>query len=119
MFICGVAGNIDSRDWTFDVTAGQYTTALKENRVSSVFPVHAVFRKDSPRYKNSKAPLPADNSYVSFQGFLNRIIYSDACGSQVPQQFVVDIENITFLGRATLPLSSKDSNGKLDHKSLQ
>lgn len=39
------------------------------------------------------------------------MVYPD--GSQIPQHFVVDIENITFLGRPTVPLSAKDSNGKL------
>ena len=65
MHITGVVSNIVQQTATFDILAGQWTSAFRHPRV---LPVCAMI-PDSPRWKERK-PIPAANSYVGVAGYL-------------------------------------------------
>lgn len=96
--ITGPATNINSNDAVFTIDAFQYTSQLKDDRKSSVLPVRAHI-PDNPRYKDKKKPIPSKNSYVSVVGFLSRI---DISASGFAEQFHMDVDSITFLGRQAI-----------------
>jgi len=57
-------------DNSFDINAAQYTSFYKAQRNLSMLPIRAHF--DEVRYKKKK-PLPANNTYVVVDGFLNDV----------------------------------------------
>lgn len=96
--ITGTAINANKDTSTFEVDSAQYTAALKNDRPFSVFPVRGLIPY-SHRYKKGK-PVPHNNTYVSFSGFLCRFTIDE---TGFPDRFYVDVENISFLGRPTVP----------------
>ena len=103
--VSGAAINSNKTAGVFDINAPQYTSHYKTNRTLSFLPVHAHF--NSNKYK-SKKPVPSNNTYVSFEGFLETI-ETDSTGH--PTSFHVSVDNINFLGRQTLTPSSTGNTG--------
>jgi hypothetical protein len=104
--ISGAAVNSNKSSSFFEVNASQYTSHYKDNRGLSVLPIRAHF--NSNKYK-SKKPIPSDNTYVSMEGFLEDI-ETDASGRVT--MFHVSVDNINFLGRATLSPSVASGTGE-------
>ncbi|RDB29439.1 hypothetical protein Hypma_015706 [Hypsizygus marmoreus] len=98
--VSGTVKNIKTDDATFEIDAAQYTTPLKDKRGDSTFPLH-VFIPSSPRYKTK--PVPKPNSTVFVTGFLTG---TDISQSGEANRFHIEMDNITFLGRSTLPLQT-------------
>ena len=103
--ISGAAINSNKAASSFDVNASQYTTHYKNHRNLSVLPVQAHF--NSNKYRTKK-PIPSNNTYVSFKGFLDNI-ETDSTGHATT--FHVSVNNINFLGRATPSPSATGNAG--------
>jgi hypothetical protein len=92
-------------DNSFDINAAQYTSFYKAQRNLSMLPIRAHF--DEVRYKKKK-PLPANNTYVAVDGFLNDVDMDPNTG--IPSIFHINIDNISFLGKAVLPTVGQGGN---------
>jgi len=103
--VSGTAINSNKTGGFFEINAPQYTSHYKKNRALSYLPVHAHF--NSNKYK-TKEPIPSNNTYVSFEGFLEGID-TDSAGK--PTSFHVSVDNINFLGRATVSPSGTGNTG--------
>ena len=103
--VSGVAINSNKLDGFFDINASQYTAHYKNDHALSVFPVCTHF--NSNKYKTKK-PLPSNNSFVYIEGFLENIDY-DSTGHATT--FHVSVDNISFLGKATVSHSQTDNSG--------
>jgi len=90
--ISSAAINSNKTRGFFDINAPQYTSHYKTNRALSFLPVHAHF--NSNKYKTKK-PIPSNNMYVSFEGFLETI-ETDTTGHAT--SFHMSVDNINFLG---------------------
>lgn len=101
--VSGAAVNANKTDGFFEVNAAQYTSHYKNNRTLSILPVQAHF--SSNKYKTKK-PIPSNNTYVTIEGFLEDI-ETDMAGRVT--LFHVSVDNINFLGRATLSASTASS----------
>jgi hypothetical protein len=104
--VSGAAFNSNKTDGFFDINAAQYTSYYKSNRTLSNLPVRAHF--DLIKYK-AKRPIPSNNTYVSIEGFL-RDVETDAMGQAT--LFNMSIDNISFFGRAALPVSPAGGQGE-------
>ena len=94
---------------SFDVNATQYTSFYKTQHNLSTLPIRAHF--DKTRYKNKK-PIPANNTYVAVEGFLNNVKVDSNSGT--PTIFHINVDNISFLGKTVLPnVGQSGSQGKL------
>lgn len=100
-------------DKSFEINAAQYTSFYKTQRNLSTFPVRAHF--DDVRYKNKK-PIPANNSYVAVEGFLNDVEMDPSTGA--PSIFHISVDNISFLGKAILPTVGQSGNQGTNGKSV-
>lgn len=98
--VSGATLNSNKTSGSFDINAPQYTSYYKQNRTLSVLPVQAHF--NSSKYK-SKKPIPSNNTYVSFEGFLEDV-QTDSYGRAT--MFHVSVDNINFLGRSSLSPSA-------------
>ena len=94
--VSGAAVNSNKTNAVFEVNAPQYTSHYKGNRAQSILPVQAHF--NSNKYK-SKKPIPSNNTYVSIEGFLDNV--DTDCNGRA-SKFHVSVDNINFLGRATI-----------------
>lgn len=103
--VSGAAINTNKTASLFEINAPQYTSLYKTNRNLSFLPVQAHF--NSNKYKTKK-PIPSNNTYVSVEGFLENI-ETDATGRAY--MFHVSVDNINFLGRATLSPSGTGNTG--------
>ena len=101
--VSGVAVNSNYTNGFFKVNATQYTSHYKDNRALSILPVQAHF---NPNKYKTKKPIPSNNTYVTIEGFLEDI-ETDASGHA--SLFHVSVDNINFLGRATLSPSIASS----------
>jgi hypothetical protein len=104
--VSGAAVNSNKTDGFFDLNATQYTSYYKSNRTLSNLPIRAHF--DQSKFK-AKRPIPSNNTYVSIEGFL-RDVDTDASGQAT--LFNVSIDNISFLGRAALPVPPAAGQGE-------
>jgi hypothetical protein len=104
--VSGIAINSNKADAVFDVNAGQYTSHYKTNKTLSVFPVRCNFA--SNKYKLKK-PIPNENSYVAVEGSLGDI-ENDSTGQAT--LFHVSVDNINFLGKATISSSTTNAVGE-------
>jgi hypothetical protein len=93
-------------DGFFEVNAAQYMSHYKNDRALSILPIRAHF--NSNKYKTKK-PILSNNTYVSMEGFLDDIEI-DTTGRAT--LFHVSVDNINFLGRASLPPSTTSGIGK-------
>ena len=103
--VSGAAINSNKTGGFFKVNAPQYTSHFKHNRTLSILPVHANF--NSSKYKTKK-PIPANNTYVSIKGFLESVEIDSAGHAS---SFHVSVDNINFLGRASISSSSPAITG--------
>ena len=94
--ISGAAVNANKTAAFFDLNAPQYTSHYKSNRAHSILPVQAHF--NSNKYRTKK-PIPSNNTYVSIEGFLKNI---DTDSNGHATKFHISVDNINFLGRATI-----------------
>lgn len=114
MHISGPVRNANLEHATFDIEASQYVSSLKTKRnnegtaVVGLFPVRFVF-SNSPRFKNKKA-TPRDGNYVTIEGSLINFVIG--ANEDYPHHFTVEVDNITFLGRANITPPKHDSPGK-------
>ena len=83
------------------MNATQYTSFYKSQRRLSTFPIRAHF--DDVRYKKKK-PIPSNNTYVAVEGSLFHVDMDTNTGG--PLLFHIMVDNINFLGRATLPAAN-------------
>ena len=104
--ISGAAINSNKTGRFFEVNATQYTTHYKANRALSILPIQAHF--NSNKYRTKK-PIPSNNTYVSLEGFLEGV-ETDTTGHAT--LFHISVDNINFLGKATLPTSTTSTIGK-------
>ncbi|HYT42465.1 MAG TPA: hypothetical protein VEP90_08970, partial [Methylomirabilota bacterium] len=88
--------NSNKTDGFFEVNATQYTSHYKNNHTLSILPAQANF--NSSKYRTKK-PILSNNTYVSFEGFLEDI-ETDSAGHMTV--FHISVDNISFLGRAAL-----------------
>ena len=66
---------------------------------------------DETRYKNKK-PIPTNNTYVAVEVFLNNVKVDSNSGT--PTISHINIDNISFLGKAVLPnMGQSGSQGKV------
>jgi len=110
--VSGAAINSNKTGGFFKINAPQYTSHFKHNRALSILPVHANF--NSNKYKTKK-PIPANNTYVSIEGFLESV-ETDSTG--LATSFHVSVDNINFLGRATVSPSAPTNTGITFHSLL-
>ncbi|KAF8487728.1 hypothetical protein F5888DRAFT_1810483 [Russula emetica] len=96
--VSGATVNCNKTEGVFYVNAAQYTSHYKSDKSRSVLPVRGVF--NAAKYKNKK-PVPSDNKYIAFEGFLGGV---DTDSSGHAKFFIVSVDNINFLGKA--PTSS-------------
>lgn len=96
IYISGAAINSNKTAGFFEVNAAQYTSHYKTNRALSILPIQAHF--NSNKYRSKKS-IPSNNTYVSLEGFLEDV-ETDATGQAT--LFRVSVDNINFLGKATL-----------------
>jgi hypothetical protein len=95
-------------DSTFDINATQYTSFYKIQRHLSLLPIRAHF--DSERYKNSRKPVPNDNTSVAVSGFVSHVETDE---SGLLARLHVSVDNICFLGRSLLSTSNTSTEGML------
>ena len=107
--LSGAALNSNKTAGFFKLNAAQYTSHFKHNRALSILPVHANF--NSTKYKTKK-PVLANNTYVSIEGFLESV-ETDSAGHAC--SFHVSVDNINFLGRATVSPSAPPITGITFH----
>ena len=107
--LSGAAINSNKTAGFFKLNAPQYTSHFKHNRALSILPIHANF--NSAKYKTKK-PVPANNTYVSIEGFLESV-ETDSAGHAC--SFHVSVDNINFLGRATISPSAPPITGITFH----
>lgn len=100
--IAGTVSGVPEKD-TFNIDATQYTAALKAHKGKSCLPVRC-FVNDSPRYVNYSKPVPRANSQVCLGGFLTSV--DRKTENSVPDRFRLNVDNVTFLGRPTVPAKS-------------
>ena len=103
--VSGAAINSNKTGGFFKLNAPQYTSHYKNNHVLSVLPVHAHFNLN--KYKTKKL-IPANNTYVSFEGFLEAV-ETDSSGKAT--SFHISVDNINFLGRAMVSPSGTGNSG--------
>lgn len=103
--ISGAAVNFNKIEGFFEINATQYTLHYKSNRAQSILPVQAHF--NSNKYRTKKL-IPSNNTFVSIEGFLEDV-ETDAAGHAT--LFRVSVDNINFLGRATLSPSKPGGLG--------
>lgn len=101
--LSGAAVNSNKTDGFFEVNATQYTSHYKNNHALSILPVQAHF--NSNKYRTKKL-IPSNNTYVSIEGFLEDV---ETDASEHVCLFCVSVNNINFLGRATLSPSITSS----------
>lgn len=104
--ISGAAINSNKTEGFFEVNAAQYTSHYKTNRALSILPIQAHF--NSNKYRTKK-PIPSNNTFVSLEGFVEDV-ETDANGHAT--MFRVSVDNINFLGRATLAPATTSAVGK-------
>jgi hypothetical protein len=104
--VSGAAMNSNKTDGFFEVNTAQYTSHYKNDRALSILPIRAHF--NSNKYKVKK-PIPSNNTYVSMEGFLEDIEI-DTTGRV--SLFHVSVDNINFLGKATLSPSTSSGIGE-------
>ena len=103
--VSGAAINSNKTASSFEINTPQYTSQYKTNCNLSVLPVQAHF--NSSKYRTKK-PIPSNNTYVSIEGFLEDV-ETDSTGRA--NKFHVSVDNINFLGRATLSPSGTGNTG--------
>ena len=103
--VSSAAINSNKTASSFKINASQYTSQYKTNRNLSVLPVQAHF--NSSKYRTKKL-IPSNNTYVSIEGFLEDV-ETDSIGRA--NKFHVSVDNINFLGRATLSPSGSGNAG--------
>ena len=103
--ISGAAINLNKTAGFFKINAPQYTSHYKNNRGLSILPMRAHFNSNKYRIKK---PIPSNNTYISFEGFLEAI-ETDSTGHTM--SFHVSVDNINFLGRATVMPSGPGNTG--------
>ena len=107
--ITGVATECSKTDATFEVIVEQYITCVKSDegdRLKSTTPFFCRI-PDSPKYRRSSKPIPGNKRYVSLSGFLAGV---DRTGeNRDVQQFVIEVENITFCGYYVQPANAASS----------
>jgi hypothetical protein len=91
--VTGCVLNSNKADGIFDIDARQYTTLYKN---TSSLPVRAHF--NSTKYKGKK-PTPSDKTFVSVEGALLNV-ETDPAGHV--ERFIITVDYITFLGKATV-----------------
>jgi hypothetical protein len=111
IYISGAAINSNKTAGFFEVNAAQYTSHYKTNRALSILPIQAHF--NSNKYRSKKS-IPSNNTYVSLEGFLEDV-ETDATGQAT--LFRVSVDNINFLGKATLMPSATGTVGKCSDSS--
>ena len=96
-----MTANCNKEEARFDIDASQYLAFTKDFEAENrpVFPIRANYDMTSNRYKN-KNPTPKDGHYITFTGFLTRIL-RDNEGKVT--RFVADIHQVVFLGQAPPP----------------
>lgn len=118
--IAGTAANVKTKTATFELTAAQFISALKEgpselNPIGS-FPAICTIH-DSPRWKNSKKPVPRENSHVYVSGFLTSMKPGVSQSERSEPQtvsFGISVESVDFMGQLTVPAEAvTPSPGKL------
>ncbi|KAF7970451.1 hypothetical protein HWV62_23895 [Athelia sp. TMB] len=116
--ISGTVTVSDESASMFSLEPSQYVAALKNAKeadplVSMILPVQC-YIPDSPRYKKGK-PIPRVGGMVSFEGFLTSVtrrVDPDDAEKKVAEKFYFEIENLAFMGRATVPPRMPDTLGQ-------
>ena len=103
--VSGDALNTNKTARFFSINAAQYTSHYKNNRSQSILPVQAHFNLTKYR---TKKPIPSNNTYVSIEGFLEDV-NTDSSGQAT--SFHISVNNINFLGRASLSPSTTGNTG--------
>jgi len=103
--VSDAAINSNKASGFFDLNVPQYTSHYKYNRALSVLPIQAHF--DSNKYRTKK-PIPSNNIYISIEGFLEEV-ETDSSGHVTT--FHVSVDNINFLGRASLSPTTTGKTG--------
>jgi hypothetical protein len=87
----------------FDIDAPQYTSPMKQlPRETCIFPARVLI-PDSPKYKKAK-PIPNVDTYVAVAGFMCRF---DLTQPGNVKHFIIELDNVSFLGKRTAPLECK------------
>ena len=107
--VSGAAINSNKTASFFEINAPQYMSHYKHNRTLSFLPIQAHF--NSTKYKTKK-PIPSNNTYVSIEGFLEDL-QTDSSGRAT--MFHVSMDNINFLGRASLSPSGTGNPSLSSH----
>ncbi|KAG6848449.1 hypothetical protein C0991_000592 [Blastosporella zonata] len=103
----GSVEHVDEKKHNFDLAPEQYVAACKDISGKPTFPAQCRI-PDTARWKD-RVPKVKEGSYVSVGGFLSGIIRNDKNGIK---QFVIEVEKITFLGRA--PITPRAIEGSLE-----
>ena len=102
--ISSAAINSNKTAGFFKLNTPQYISHYKNNCALLILPVQAHF--NSNKYRTKK-PIPSNNTYVSFEGFLEAI-ETDSTGHATSSHVLVD--NINFLWRAiVLPSGTRNT----------
>jgi hypothetical protein len=104
--VFGAVTHSDKTDGVFDINVTQYESHYKTNRTLSVLPVRAEFNLN--KYKTKK-PIPSDNTYVAFEGFLADID-TDTTGHAF--LFHIEVDNVNFLGKAPISATCTSGHGR-------
>ncbi|KAJ7246064.1 hypothetical protein C8J57DRAFT_1241848 [Mycena rebaudengoi] len=112
MHVSSAVTKSDKGAGTFELEVKQYTAAYadlakeKKDKAAppSILPVTGFFQ-DSPRYKRGK-PVPWVNRLVMFGGYLTGIAEDLDGDGVLKQRFVIDADNIAFLGTMPPPATT-------------
>ncbi|KAF9005337.1 hypothetical protein BDZ89DRAFT_1049155 [Hymenopellis radicata] len=102
--VSGIVHTVNTRDSTFYIDAHQYLRVYSGNRLIRVYCMFP----DTKRFENNK-PMPSQNSYAHVTGIVSRYVLAGPLPSDPGvhrpdvEYFVLEIDNITFLGRIPLP----------------
>ena len=107
--VSGATVNMNKTGSFFHLNTPQYTSHYKYNRSLSILPIQALF--NSNKYKIKK-PIPSNNTYIAVEGFLEEI-ETDSTGHTT--SFHISMDNINFLGCATLIPSTSGNTGNAFH----
>ncbi|KAJ7638113.1 hypothetical protein B0H17DRAFT_1149254 [Mycena rosella] len=111
--LCGAVFNPNGDTATFSLDADQYTASFRETQKEakdkhqpvprSYFPADCII-PDSPRYANTKKPVPFNKRFVMLTGYITGV--TSTLEKTVKERFCIDVDNIAFLGSQTAPAIS-------------
>jgi hypothetical protein len=82
-----------------DIDCEQYTQIAKGGP-TTVFPM-SCWIVDSPHWKTDAKPVPYGNRFISASGFLVGVEDCTVSGSAHKQRFIIDVDNVIYLGAPT------------------